>query len=457
MSPTLSHLDQSDAGRILLVDDEPALLTTFRLCLGGAGHEIATATSADEAERIVQERVFDLCLLDLRLGATSALDLLPKLRAAAPWMRIVIVTAHSSVPTAVEAIRAGAVDFLVKPCPPDQLRRIAARHVRERRLEWHLRELERAVPGAAASPAESRAPAMLHLLETARRAADSDAAVLLLGESGTGKGVLARAIHEWSPRAAQPFVTVNGPGLAPELFESVLFGHRRGAFTGAVENAPGRISLADRGTLFLDEIGDVPTPVQPKLLRFLQDHQYERLGDATTRQADVRLIAATNRDLDRMTREGRFRDDLLYRIDVIRLQIPPLRERREDIVPMAMQFLAEFASRHGRRPRDFSDRARAALLAYAWPGNIRELRNVVERASILGKEERIDASILALGAIAPPSAGDADDAPHARGLDAVERDHIAGVIATTRTLKEAAHQLGIDASTLYRKRRQYGL
>jgi NtrC-family two-component system response regulator AlgB len=444
-------------GRLLVIDDEAPLLKTFRYCLEDEGHTVATAASGEQAMALIRSRVFDVCFLDLTLGDCTALDLLPTIRNAAPWLRVVIVTAHSSVDTAVQAMRAGAVDYLVKPCSPEQLRIAAATQLHARRLDLRLEELERQT-GHSGDQAQldSRSPAMAELLDTARQVAASDANILVLGESGTGKGVIARAIHRWSPRHAAPFITINSPGLSGELFESELFGHRKGAFTGAVANTPGRVAQADGGTLFLDEIGEVPIGLQAKLLRFLQDKQFESVGDPVTRQADVRLVAATNRDLDGMVRAGVFREDLLYRLDVIRLHVPPLRDRIEDLPAFADGFLDEFIRIHRGRARGFSEAALDALCRHRWPGNIRELRNVVERASILCRGERIEPRDLALGdaggiamAASRPSA--------TLSLAALEREHILAVLGAAETLEMAAKQLGIDASTLYRKRRQYGI
>jgi len=248
-------------------------------------------------------------------------------------------------------------------------------------------------------------------------------------------------------------VTVNAPSLSPTLFESELFGHRRGAFTGAVQNAAGRVSQADGGTLFVDEIGDVPMDLQSKLLRFMQDREYERVGDPVTRRADVRLIAATNHDLKQRVAEGAFREDLLYRLNVIALRLPALRERPEDILPLAERFLAGFVAAHGRHARGFGDSARRALVGYRWPGNVRELRNVIERASILCNEPQIEAHHLALDAVAEPAA----PSYLPQTLDELERVHIQSVLARADTLENAAHTLGIDVSTLYRKRKRYGI
>jgi NtrC-family two-component system response regulator AlgB len=440
-------------GRILLVDDEAAILRTFRYCLEDEGYSVATAVSAPQAEALLQRQVFDLCFLDLRLGEDNGLDVLAQMRVQAPWMRVVIVTAHSAVDTAVDAMQAGAADYLVKPCSPDQLRMAAAKQLEVRLLTARLEALEGEVRRAG-DVLESQSPAMMAVLETARQVAGTDANILILGESGTGKGELARAIHGWSKRAKKSFITINCPSLSAELMESELFGHNRGAFTGASESTLGRVSQADGGTLFLDEIGDFPLSLQPKLLRFIQDKEYERVGDPVTRRADVRILAATNLDLDEMVRDGRFREDLLYRINVIALSLPPLRERHEDILGLAERFLARFINDYARPARGFSEEALAALQGYRWPGNVRELRNVIERASIICNQDLVEVSHLGMGD--SPTA----NSPRVGGplsLEELERAHIAGVLASSETLDQAARTLGIDSSTLYRKRKLYGL
>ncbi|MAC33146.1 MAG: sigma-54-dependent Fis family transcriptional regulator [Haliea sp.] len=439
----------ADKGRILLVDDEAAILRTFRYCLEDEGYRVAAVSSAAQALAALQQQVFDLCFLDLRLGDDSGLDVLAQMRREAPWMRVVIVTAHSAVDTAVDAIQGGAADYLVKPCGPEQLRESAARQLQ---LRGDTAALEDG--GGERADLQSASPAMMAVLETARQVAGTDASVLVLGESGTGKGELARAIHDWSRRAKGALVTINCPSLSADLMESELFGHARGAFTGATDSTAGRVSQADGGTLFLDEIGDFPLPLQPKLLRFIQDREYERVGDPVTRQADVRIVAATNRDLPAMVEDGSFREDLLYRLNVITLTLPPLRERREDIPGMAERFLARFAEEYERPARVFSQAAREALQAHAWPGNVRELRNVIERACIVCPDEELTETHLGLaeaGREAAPRVG------AELSLEALEKAHIAAVLAASDTLEQAAATLGIDVSTLYRKRKLLGL
>lgn len=440
-------------GRILLVDDEPAILRTFRYCLEDEGYQVATASSAAQAEALVQGQVFDLCFLDLRLGADNGLDVLPRLREQAPWMRVVIVTAHSAVDTAVNAMQGGAADYLIKPCSPEQLRLAASQQLETSRMAARLQALEHASAVTNAT-LDSHCPEMMAVLETARQVADTDANILILGESGTGKGELARAIHGWSQRHKQSLVTINCPSLSAELMESELFGHARGAFTGASENTLGRVDQADGGTLFLDEIGDFPLALQPKLLRFIQDREYERVGDPLTRQADVRILSATNRALQKMTAEGEFREDLLYRLNVITLTLPPLRERPEDIPGLAEGFLSRFVSDYARPARGFSPEALAALQCYRWPGNIRELRNMIERASIICPDELVEVSHLGFNG---PVTENAPRAGAELSLDALEKAHITAVLGNSDTLEQAAKTLDIDASTLYRKRKQLDL
>jgi NtrC-family two-component system response regulator AlgB len=446
---------KEETSRILLIDDEQNILRTFRYCLEDAGHKVRTASDAAQAEELVQRDVFDLCFLDLRLGESSGLDLLPTLRQYAPWMRVVIVTAHSSIDSALDAIRAGAVDYLVKPCSPEQLRMAATKQLRARRLEQRIEALEKEDCSTSVAEMESESPSMNLVLQTLRQVADTDATVLILGESGTGKGIAARTIHNCSPRSKENFVVVSCPSLSAELLESELFGHRKGAFTGAIENKLGRVDQAEGGTLFLDEVGDVPLTMQPKLLRFIQDREYERIGDPVTRRANVRIIAATNRDLGEMVKDGRFREDLLYRLNVITLNMPPLRERAEDIALLAERFLLRYAASYRRPARGFTKMARDAVFAYPWPGNIRELQNVVERAVILCSGEQIDLDLLSIAETperkARPRIGDA------LSLEDVERSHIRAVISSSASFEAAAATLGIDVSTLYRKRKEYGL
>ncbi|KFN49440.1 sigma-54-dependent transcriptional regulator [Arenimonas composti] len=449
----------SPAGRILAIDDDRGLLESFALCLQGVGYRVTTAASVPEGLKLAATQPFHVCLLDRNIGYDSGLDALPKLRELAPAMRVIMVTGHSRVDDAVQAITDGAADYLVKPCSPEQLRIAVARQMETLRLLERIERLEREVPDARAEP-QSRNPAMQKVLEMARQVARTDANVLLLGESGTGKGVLAAAIHDWSARAEAPFATINCPSLSAELMESELFGHAKGSFTGATQSTQGRVSNADGGTLFLDEVGDFPLALQPKLLRFIQDKTYERIGDPSTRRADVRIVSATNRDLEAMVRDGQFRLDLMYRLNVIALTLPPLRERMEDLEDLALGFLQRYARAYHLPAARLSPAALARMRAYAWPGNVRELQNVIERAVILSSGEVVGDEHLALG---PPeaAAGASNDPLPVAGapmtLEVLERRHIEAILAGSPTLDAAARTLGIDSSTLYRKRKAYGL
>jgi NtrC-family two-component system response regulator AlgB len=442
---------------VLVVDDEPNIRRTMTLHLEGRGHRVRAAASAGEAAAVVGERSFDVAFVDLRLGTESGLDLLPRLAAAAPGLKIVVITAYASVETAVEAMRRGAADYLAKPFTPAQidltLEKVTALARLERRVQALEGDLAQADPEA---DLDSASPAMRTALHLARQAAPGDARVLLRGESGTGKGVVARAIHLWSPRRDRPFVTVSCPALPAELLESELFGHVRGAFTGAGRDNPGRVAVAEGGTLLLDEIGDLPLLLQPKLLRFIQDREYERVGDPTPRRADVRILAATNQDLERAVAAGSFREDLLYRLNVLTLEIPPLRERPEDLLPLARRFLAFFGRGYGKPGLHLAPAAERAILAHSWPGNVRELRNALERATMLAAGLEIGPELLMVHATPTPGP---------RGIElgdplpvaTIEEEHIRRVLARTESLKEAAEILGMDQATLWRRRKQYGM
>jgi NtrC-family two-component system response regulator AlgB len=438
--------------QILVVDDEQTIRKTLAMTLEVEGHAVRAVSNAADAVAEAKRGAFDLAFVDLRLGVDSGLDLIPPLLAECPWLKIVVITAYAAVDTAIEAMRRGATDYLPKPFSPAQVVAITETIGQIRALEHRLEALQEEAGRGDAAVLESACAPMQRAIELARQVAPSDASVLLRGESGTGKGVLAQAIHRWSKRAAKPMAVISCPSLSNELLESELFGHVKGAFTGAIRDNPGRITLSDGGTLFLDEIGDLPLALQPKLLRFLQDRAYERVGDTVTRKADVRIIAATNVDIEAAVRQGRFREDLLYRLNVIQIEVPPLRERPDDVVPLATRFLA--ALKGTKAIIGFTDEAEQALRGYPWPGNVRELRNIIERATILCLSERIGLEHLPRGMASHTVEPDLGDLVT---LEAIEERHIRRVLAKVSSLEEAARILGIDYATLWRRRKKYGL
>ncbi|HZZ85547.1 MAG TPA: sigma-54 dependent transcriptional regulator [Anaeromyxobacteraceae bacterium] len=441
--------------RVLIADDERNIRATLAICLEGLGCQVRQAASGDAALEALRLAPIDLAFLDLKLGNESGLDLLPRLLAERPGLDVVMITAYATFDTAVEAVRRGARDYLPKPFSPAQIGSVVERATQRRALEQRLLDLEsRLAEAAPETTLETASPRMRATLDLLGRAAASDAAVLLRGENGTGKGVLARALHALSHRRERPFVTVNCPTLSEELLASELFGHARGAFTGAVKDQPGRVEGAEGGTVFLDEISEIPPSLQAKLLRFLQEKRFERVGENRTRTADVRIVAATNRDLDAEVKAGRFREDLLYRLDVVELVVPALRERPEDLVSLARRFVAFFARAEGRPAPELSPAAERVLAAYAWPGNVRELRNAIERALIVSPGQVIEPEsfperIAGHGAPAPALGGDFT-------AEEVEREHVLRVLARAPSQEEAARILGLDASTLWRKRKKWG-
>jgi NtrC-family two-component system response regulator AlgB len=440
--------------RILIIDDEAHIRKTTSLTLDTLGHECEQVSEGSEAIALLKKSSFDAAFLDLRLGTENGLDLVPKLLALEPKLNVIVFTAFSSIDTAVEAMRRGAVDYLAKPFTPEQIRQSLARIETNQRLENRVVELESLLSSSEAfSDFGTQEPVMQKLFETATKAAASAATMLLLGESGTGKSILARALHRNSPQRDNAFVTVACPSLSRELLESELFGHVRGAFTGAVGETWGKVKAAEGGTLFLDEIGELPLEIQPKLLRLLQEREYERVGDSKPRKANVRVIAATNRRLEDLVKEGKFREDLYYRLNVISVELPPLRQRLLDLPDLAKQHLRFFAKQSARSMRDFTPAAMAAMQRYPWPGNLRELRNVIERAVILASGDKIDANDF------PDNLRGAQPSGAVIGnrvtLEELEREHILRIIEIASSMEEAAQILGIDPATLYRKRKRY--
>ncbi len=445
--------------KILVVDDEPNIRGMLKVALEAEGCQVAAAAALAPARNLLKKESFEVAFVDARLKDESGLELLESSDGVRPDTAVVMMTAYATIEGAVAAMRAGAFDYLPKPFKPDDVRLVLGRVERMRGLSRRVSDLEDRLASEIPEIAQGEDPRASGVETQAKRVAATDAAVLIRGESGAGKGVLARAIHDWSRRSSGPFVTVSCPSLSHELLESTLFGHVKGAFTGAIADVDGKVAAAQGGTLFLDEIGDLPLELQPKLLRFLQDRQYERLGETRVRTADVRLVSATNQDLETAVAHGRFRQDLFFRVSVVELAPPPLRER-SDRLSIAEQLLAFFARQLAKPLAGFSSEAAQAVLAYSWPGNLRELRNAVERAAIfatgkqVGLEDLPDRVTRALPGIAP-------NEPAQLGgpftLHELESEHIRRVLASAPSLEHAATILGVDPSTLYRKRRQLGL
>jgi len=444
--------------RILVADDEEGVRSFLAEALEFEGHTVTTAADGDEAARILARQGVDLLLTDLRMPGLDGLSLLRKVREEQPDVEVVVLTAVGTVESAVAAMKAGAFDYLLKPVgSPAELRLTVARALERRALlNWKT--------GARQSTGEVEltwgAPAMAPVVEALRKVAPTQATVLLVGESGTGKEVTARALHQWSERADGPFVAVNCAALTETLLESELFGHEKGAFTGAVAQRRGRIELAQGGTFFLDEVGELKAELQAKLLRVLQERRFERVGGTRTLEADVRWVAATNRDLKAMMARGEFREDLYHRLAVFPIRLPALRERREDLRPLAELLLRRIGEELGRPGLRLSAEALARLEAFAWPGNVRELRNALERAAILADGAVVEPRHLWLD---PTGTASPEEAPMGEGgrlpsltLEELERRAIEQAIADEAgNRKRAAQRLGIGLRTLYDKLRRY--
>jgi NtrC-family two-component system response regulator AlgB len=441
---------------ILIVDDETNIRKTLTYCLEAEGHSVVSVSNFTDAINEARRRSFDMAFVDLKLGKDNGMDLIPIILSDSPWIKIVIITAYASIESAVESIKRGATDYIVKPFTTDQIKLMTLRISRIRQLENQVVTLKENMQflGREDSPFQSDNASMQRFMETAKKAAPSEAIILLRGESGTGKSVYARAIHNWSGRSTKPLGIVSCPAVPHDLLESEIFGHVRGAFTGAVKDNPGRIAACEGGTLFLDEIGEMPFSIQAKLLRFIQDKEYERLGEATSRKANVRIIAATNADLEKHVAEGIFREDLFYRLNVINLIVPPLRERTEDIMPLALSFLAYFCRINHKTIQGFTDDAIKRMTGYKWPGNVRELRNTIERAVILGSAKQVGDNDLPENITPVPITQVIGDMVP---LSVIEELHIRRIMTKTASLQEAAEILGIDQATLWRRRKAYGI
>jgi DNA-binding NtrC family response regulator len=438
-------------GTVLLVDDEPLFLRALERILHGDGHALLCATSAAAAERALAGNEVDLVLADLRLGTASGVDLLEHVKRVQPDAEVVLMTGHGTVESAVDCMRRGAFDYLEKPfCDAHRVRAVIGRAIERRRLVARNRDLERELAQRSHAALVGSSPRMRAVLRTIESLRHNESSVLIQGESGTGKELVAAAIHAASPRREMPFVPVDCGALPESIIESELFGNERGAFTGAT-GAIGLFRVADGGTLFLDEIGEIAPGVQAKLLRALQQREVRPVGSAVAIPVDLRIVAATNRDLAQLAEAGQFRRDLFYRLNVVRIEIPPLRERIDDIPLLAQHFLAKH--RRSRSPvTGFEPEALDALSRHPWPGNVRELENAVESALALASTPLLRARDFALGRRALAPAGAAESAALPLSFDAYERDLIERALAESAgDALAAARKLGVGRSTLYRK------
>jgi two-component system response regulator AtoC len=453
--------------RVLVVDDERKMRRLLQIMLEGLGFESVATDTAEEALAVAEAEHFDLVMTDVKLPGASGIDLLRALREADAGLPVIVLTAYGTVQSAVEAMKLGAFDYMLKPFDVEALEQVVRNALQLRRFRTenrYLRERLEDVEGAGQIVAVS--PAMRRVVEVARQVAATPTTVLVTGETGAGKEVVAQMIHALGPRRDRLFVPVNCAAIPTGLLESELFGHVRGAFTGAQAAREGKFEVADGGTIFLDEIGDLAYPLQAKLLRVLQDSIVERVGSNKQIRVDVRVVSSTNRDLEAAVEAGDFRRDLFYRLNVFRIEVPPLRARREDVEPLAALFLERAAHDFGRGAARLGEDARAVLEAYAWPGNVRELQNVMERATVLVPAEGVvDARLL--GQLLPqtPALGeDEDDRSIATELqlgpivDAVERRTILRALHASRDNKaEAARLLGVSERTLWYKLKKHGL
>ncbi len=438
--------------KVLIVDDDPASRRLLQVRLRGLGCETVQAADGQQGLAAVQQEVPSLVLLDLEMPGMNGMDLLRRLRQDGVDIPIVVVTAHGSIEAAVEAMKEGAYDFVPKPIDPKHLdivvRKALERENLKRDVEILTEETDkryRLIVGKSAKMNEA--------VNTAKKAASSKATVLLLGESGTGKEIFARSIHNWSDRKGKPFVAINCVGLSRELLESELFGHEKGAFTGALQLKMGKIELANSGTVFLDEVGDISQELQTKLLRFLQEREFERVGGTKPISVDVRIIAATNRDLEHLVKVERFREDLYHRLNVISITLPHLRERKEDIPALTQYFLEHFSKETKKPFGGVTDEAQEKLSAYNWPGNVRELANVIERAVVLGLGPKVTPENLPVRVLSLESSSNSnpENLSYSAAIDAYKRDMISKALAQSKGNRTAtAKKLGLHEKSLLR-------
>jgi two-component system nitrogen regulation response regulator NtrX len=446
------------AQRILIVDDEESIRVALQRLLDYHGYETRLAEDGFRALEILADEAIEVVLLDIKMPRMDGLEVLQKIREKPEGPFVVIVTAHGDTQTAVECMKLGADDYLEKPWEQERLLAIIRGGLKQRLQAREIRELRRTHPARDEMVGDSKA--MRDIQDTIERVAPTDARILIVGENGVGKELVARAVHEKSRRAAAPFVEVNCAAIPEELIESGLFGHVKGSFTGAIANRTGKFEQADGGTLFLDEIGDMSLAAQAKVLRVLQEGKLEKVGGNETRTVDERVIAATNKDLLAEARAGRFREDLYYRLNVVPIRVPPLRERREDIALLVEYFLRRISESMGQRPRSIAPAAMDVLVRHSWPGNVRELRNLVERTIILARGERIEASDVTPEPVAADDGEDDVFRHHtfqAFKEDAEKRFLERKLAENEGNLSRTARNLEMQRSNLYKKLEKYNL
>ena len=442
---------------VLIVDDDPAGQRLLSVRLRALGCEVETAGDGQKALASIQRDLPNLMLLDLEMPVMGGLELLRSLRRQRIELPVVVVTAYGSVETAVEAMKEGADDFITKPLDADHLE-IVVRKVLEREELRQEKKILADEVGQRYHLVLGESPRMIHVADLAKKAAGSNATVLLLGESGTGKEIFARNIHNWSERKGRPFIAINSVGLSKELLESELFGHERGAFTGAHQLKKGKLELAHGGTVFLDEVGDIGPELQAKLLRFLEEREFERVGGTKSISVDIRIIAATNRNLEALIKEGLFREDLYHRLNVVAITLPPLRERKEDMPALTEYFLRKYSTQTKKNFSEITGDAREKLVAYDWPGNVRELANVIERAAVLGSGPKIGLEDLP-GRIAVGEAGASPNTlSYRQGMNAARKELIVKALSKTQGNRSAAAKLlGLEAKYFLKLTKSLGI
>jgi DNA-binding NtrC family response regulator len=435
---------------ILVVDDEDIVRESLRDWLDGVGYKVDTAESADKALRIIKQKKIKIMIADLIMPGMNGIELMKKAREIVPTISTVIITAHGTIQTAITAIREGAYDYVEKPFCPEKVELLIKNLIEHQDLVEENISLRRKIEDRFNFEGIiAKSPMMLKIIELIKTVAPTNATVLIIGKTGTGKEVIARAIHHQSPRRNKPFIATSCAALPESLLESELFGHEKGSFTGAVERKKGKFEAGDKGTLFLDEIGEINANIQIHLLRALEEKKITRVGGNEEINVDVRVIAATNRDLKTSIKQGKFREDLYYRLNVVTIDLPPLKDRMEDILPLAEHFLKKYAEENNKRIKKFSDDVVEFMLNYSWPGNVRELENMIERGVILSKNTAITLDELPQDIIQPTPI-------EVKTVEAVTRNHIINVLEETKgNISKAAEILGIRRMTLYNKLKKY--